>query len=561
MNSSDLKNKGKKTLIFILGCIAGAVLFGITFGYRIVNPTCDEWIFASGGDLAQHYLGWKYFRRTPWTFPLGLTDGLSSEGMVSCMYTDSIPLFAVFFKLLSPLLPETFQYIGLWELMSFVLMGGLSSILVNRFSRSTVFCLTGSVFYIMAPEVLLRALGHEALSGQWIVVAGILMWTYQGHEWKHRATPVIIWSLLCVLCVSVHVYFLMMMFLLMFGYVLTDICRKKRILHSVSVCGFSGAASLLCMFLQGAFYGDAGFVAGGLGGFSANYNAFFNSYGYSEVLRPLKVCNKNTEGFGYLGLGMIVLGALALVSAVICCFRKDTSFFRRVREIFLRYGAVSGICLLVTAISMFVAASPVGTFGDRVIYQIEYPYLINGAMMVFRASGRFIWVADYVLFTAFIAVTAKCDKKVFSFAVLSVCAAIQLWDIHGWISSLNSRYSDGVLVYNSPVQSAQWDEITEDRDTFVFLPLTTDYLSHFSDYEAFAEYGCGKGMKLTSFYFARSDYPALAEYAQNCLDDLKAGNGMDNAVYIFLEPEAAEDIDSAFAEILNIDGYTVALSK
>lgn len=48
--------------------------------------------------------------------------------MVSVLYTDSIPLFAIFFKALSPLLPETFQYFGLFGLMCYMLNGGFAGI-------------------------------------------------------------------------------------------------------------------------------------------------------------------------------------------------------------------------------------------------------------------------------------------------------------------------------------------------------------------------------------------------------------------------------------------------
>ncbi len=71
-------------------------------------------LVADGGDPSQHYLGWEFYRRSDWFFPLGLTDQLAYPLKTSVIYTDSIPLFAVFFKLFRHILPAQFQYFGIW---------------------------------------------------------------------------------------------------------------------------------------------------------------------------------------------------------------------------------------------------------------------------------------------------------------------------------------------------------------------------------------------------------------------------------------------------------------
>ena len=103
-------------MLFSAGIILGAIIFFIIYGFKILNPTYDDWIFSKGGDFAQHYLGWKFYRQSEWHFPIGLIDGLNGDGQISFMFTDSIPLFALFFKILSPIIPETFQYVSArWE--------------------------------------------------------------------------------------------------------------------------------------------------------------------------------------------------------------------------------------------------------------------------------------------------------------------------------------------------------------------------------------------------------------------------------------------------------------
>lgn len=72
-------------------------------------------------------------------FPLGCTDYLSYPNKMSVVFTDSIPCFAVLFKILSPVLPDEFQYFGLWGMLCFVLQGILSVRIVRNFTYSGVY--------------------------------------------------------------------------------------------------------------------------------------------------------------------------------------------------------------------------------------------------------------------------------------------------------------------------------------------------------------------------------------------------------------------------------------
>ena len=95
---------------FLWGVAVGVVTFLLLYGVAVLNPVNVNWLRHSNDleglwDLSQHYLGWVAYRKTPWTFPIGMTEGITAEP-ISVVYTDSIPLFALFFKALSPLLPH-----------------------------------------------------------------------------------------------------------------------------------------------------------------------------------------------------------------------------------------------------------------------------------------------------------------------------------------------------------------------------------------------------------------------------------------------------------------------
>ena len=109
------------TSIFIFSCsgLFGALFFIFIFGTAILDFRYTDWLM-NYNDLTQHYLGWEFFRISSWSFPLGLLENIVYPYRISVIYTDSIPLFAMFFRLLSPLLPSGFQYFGLFGIICYI---------------------------------------------------------------------------------------------------------------------------------------------------------------------------------------------------------------------------------------------------------------------------------------------------------------------------------------------------------------------------------------------------------------------------------------------------------
>ena len=71
-------------LIFVLGCLLGSLVFVCIYGLAVVNVTNVAWLTDSSQaeglwDLTQHYLGWVFYRKSPWHFPLGLVEGIYSQ--------------------------------------------------------------------------------------------------------------------------------------------------------------------------------------------------------------------------------------------------------------------------------------------------------------------------------------------------------------------------------------------------------------------------------------------------------------------------------------------------
>ena len=159
----------KLWFIMLASSLVGALLFVVIYGVRILDPTYDDWLL-QGGDLTQHYIGWLYFRETGWHFPLGVTEGLLGSIKTSMVYTDSFPFMAIFFKILSPILPRPFQYYGIMGLMIFMLNGASASLLIHKFNKNPIFCILGSTLFIVSPTVMHRLYGHETLACHFFII-------------------------------------------------------------------------------------------------------------------------------------------------------------------------------------------------------------------------------------------------------------------------------------------------------------------------------------------------------------------------------------------------------
>lgn len=544
--------------VFAIGAILGCILFCVVYGIKILNPSYDDWLY-NGGDNTQHYLGWLFYRQSPWHFPIGLTDGLTSEGAVSCMYTDSIPLFAVFFKILSPLLPETFQYFGMWGMFCMALMGGIGALIVHRFCRSIVFSAVAGMFFSLSPTVMHRMFRHDSLSAQWLILWGICLFVYQQHGWKHQWTPVILWALGGMLCASIHMYLIPMYYMTMLGYLFVDLFQNRNWKRPVAVFFVTTACALLTMWLLGVFYGEGDYQAGGLGLYSANYNTMFNPMGFSKFLKDLSVATTGQrEGFGYLGLGMIVGGVLMLISFFVQC-EKHLHTRGAVGAFLRQHGVRCLAVVLVMLLAAVFAASPVGTCNDKVIYELTLPRTVDSFLSIFRASGRFIWVTNYALYTLIFAAVSKIEFKKAACASLVLCFAVQFVDLRPYTAEQHSRFAVD-SVYESPLADEQWEVLAEDATEIVFAPLPSGYLAYRELYMSFAAFAYEHELTLSSFYVARANYENLRAYADAQLAMLENGAGRDDVIYVFFEEEALPEENDTL-DVYILDGFYVAVTE
>ncbi len=522
-------------LIFLIGAILGAFVFLWIFGRAILMPSNTTWIFAHPDDSTQHYLGWVFYRNTPWTFPIGMTDGLSSDGMVSCMYTDSLPLFAIFFKLISRFLPETFQYFGIWGIFCFALNGGFGALLLSRIKNNIIFTSLGSLFYSLFFPSITRITHHNSLGAIFLIMIALTLTIDHAREYKHGFTPVVLWTVTGILATLIHMYFIPMLYFVMMGYIILLVFKDKKIVRAICTFASTTVLSVLSLYCIGAFEGKSSYSDGGYGFYSSNINTFFNSGGHSKYLRQLNTTPGQYEGYGYLGLGMLVCCFLGIIIIFSKLEKKEGGVIKNAAA-YIKAHRVEFIAGAAVFIASFLwSLSTTVALNEKVIFSLSVPPAIVQKLSIFRATGRFIWLPCLIVMTTALWLVTKLNKKS-AVAALTICVWLQGMDMRNFREELHNVYAY-LQVVPENVKPDEWEELSEGVNEIVFAPLDPEFRAYKQLYFEMANLAAQKNIKLSSFYLARSDNDSIARYADEQYKLLVAGQGREDVLYSFFKEE------------------------
>lgn len=521
-----------------ISVILGLGWFLLLYDRYSLYFTHVSWIYAFGRDPLQHQLGWEFFRQEPWSFPLGTINNYGTPFGTSVTYLDSIPLFAFFFKLLSPLLEKNFQYFGLWELTS-VIMQMLAGLLIMReFTRSYPLKILGASLLVLSPVMIFRAYGHNSFSAHWILLLAIYFIILENRHKMKRW----LWIVLFALAMLIHLYFVpMLMPLWLIGLVFqfrND--RKKRIflLEPLKVAG----VILLIGFCTGIFILKMNTLStGGYGTYSWNLDGFFNPIGFSKFIKAIPIADAQGEGFSYFGLGY----ALVLLIGFILFWIKDTA--RRNWKFFLPFA-------LAAVVYTLYAISNKAIFNETVLWEIKLPAVLMSVLNVFRTSARFIWPVFYFMILFGILALVRNVRCAFAIPILVAAIVLQFLDLQPLYAS---KKVSGFGDYSTGgINSDFWEQAWKVNDRIVIIP--TEY------YESLALYAVHHDLTISSGYFGRADVNAMEAYANDLWNGLLAGESDPKTIYVLSDPSHMESAKSELAEsmyVCVIDDYNVLLSR
>ena len=550
----------KNMTVLIAGTI-GAFVFITIYGTKILNPCYTDWLM-SGGDLSQHYLGWKMYRNGDWTFPIGLTDQLAYPYYTSVIFTDSIPIFAVFFKLLSPILPANFQYFGFWGIMCFTFQGILSAKILQKFLKDHLLVLLGAVFFILSPICIQRMFGHTALAGQWLILLAIYTIVYYDEKFYKTKNAALVYGILGFLCSTIHLYFVPMVGIVLCAFVLISIVKSKKIFQSFFPLISFLTIIVVTVYLLGGFTSNATAQMGGLGYFGLNLNNFFNPRGWSIFLKDLTTYTPGQDdAFAYPGLGVLFLLFVTLLHTVSGIHFSSVKLNKEIVT-----GQIENIAyILIILLSLMVAVSPTIAFGDHLLVEVPLPAFIERIWSVFRASGRLFWPAVYLL-----VLFAICGDRAFinryssmpaneldkpgtrinlKLLILAFCIILQVADLSDRFKSLHDQFSKEVQ-YQSMLSDPFWEEVMKEEkiEHFIFAKPEDQTLLY-----SITDLASNHQIDIGNFYFARN---INNDMVQKTLDEAWSHPKDDN-LYLFRENE--EQLRAAYfkGNLYRADGMIV----
>ncbi len=280
--------------------------------------------------------------------------------------------------------------------------------------------LLSALIAILNPVVLQRAIIHDTLTAHWIILFGIFLILQDDSRWNPVG-----WFLITEATLLIHFYFIPMLAFLWVLQVIHMFIKKRSCTKLIAAFIVFPVSILLGYYAAG--YTHILPQSGSFGELSMNLNAFINPDSIPAMLQPRPRFSLQYEGFNYWGLGMIMLVLFGLVFSVKTIFRKSFPY------------------ILPAAGLIVLAASNIGYFDKRIIYQINLPEKILSTLSVFRSSGRLVWPLYYlVLFTVIYSLSQVMEssgrKRIITQGIVVICAVVQLYDLHAFHTQTSFRF-------------------------------------------------------------------------------------------------------------------------
>lgn len=539
--------------------IALPLAFSIHLYREFIDPTEVAWL-AREGDSFQHYIGWHFFRREAWSWPLGAFSTLASDVPTSIVYTDSIPLFAIPLKLLHSWLPDPFQYLGLAMLFNYALNGLFAGRLLLRLGVPALVVPLGALLLASLPAITMRGLGahgHEALTAHWILFIAI---EYSLLRARLNLATALSWGGLLVLAVLLHFYLFFMagvLWALSMAYMLVSenpgLLKKEngggrqRAMHWLMVLLGTPLTILLVMWSVGYFHlGGQGVGSDGYGYFSAEALAFFNpGYGVRSSEEGLysfsalfggwyTVYPGQYEGVSYVGAGAIVVFIAAFATLFVNGKHKPLGVPSSIP-------GIKPVLFSSTGMFLFAIAGEVGFTRQNI--DLGYDALFGPLKDYLRSSGRLVWPAMYLSVIISLVLVSRCLRPAHLLLVMLAVVWIQKEDLAPWHDLLReSVWQRSVTAKSDPVAHSVWedddlDQVWEEGRHIVSFP--TDNYDTLRPYLWIA---AEHGMSINVAYLARISHALVEEVTQPYIEALEDGKLPEGNVYLLTQAQHVEAV-------------------
>ena len=507
----------KESYFIVLIFFISSFLFINLTNKEILNPFNTLWLL--DGDSAGHYIAFQFFRYTPFIqWPIGANPAYGMEISNSIVFTDSVSFLAIFFKILSPFLPNNIQYSGLWLFICCLLQQLIAFKIFRNIGFSKFLSFLSSNFFILAPPFLFRLEYHYALFAHWVVLLAIYL--YLNHSFNNSK-----WVFLLLLSLTIEPY----LFAMVAPLFLADISKRYSLNlinrnQFLKLLLFNFFILLFAAWSLGYFMISDGAGGVGFGYLKANILTFFdpnviNNQIWSSTMPDIQGGGGDYEGMAFLGIGIILL--LLICSIVLILNPGDF------KNQFLKKHNLP--LLFVLLILFLYALSNQIAFGDSVI--LEYPnfFPLNMVSEKFRSSGRFIWPVFYFLYFFIIYVIHFFLKTRFTVFFILLALTIQVLDSYKVFIYYKDKYRE--LVKNElSLKSNLWIEFPKIYKNLIYVALPRNGYINWMDLSYYA----GKHqMKTNAAHMGRTDINKIAFLSNNIERSVINDNLQEDSLYIF----------------------------
>lgn len=500
----------------LVAALFGAALFAWIAGWRVISPTSIDWVLKL--DWQHHFMGWHFFRNEPWAWPPGLISSYYAPVGTAIGFTDSIPLVAIPLKLFASWLPTPLQYLGVWLLFCFAAQGATGAIITGLWTRNAALRILGGALFVVVPTLLGRV-GHPALASHWLLLWALFLYF---RDWRTRA-GMRHFAALGLVAGLIHPYLAAMVLA-----IVSAICVRRLFDHATLVTrawravqpGLALSVGLVAGWWCAGLLSLAGtgdLASTGLDTYSMNLFGPIASAGWSRFLPRLAVASElqDFEGFQYLGLGLLVM---IPVAAVVVLRRRG-----------LPWRHIMPLGIVAAAMAVY-ALSPRVTLGPEVLVDYSTPVLERVAF--FRATGRFLWPATYMLLALALWAIVTRTRVQIAATVLAATLALQAADVSPqWITLRDTAHADVFHDWPRTMPSPTWEGLLPHYRHIIFYPPEQCGPAPVPFLHAAVLAGT-YGLSLNTGHLARRDQAATAEYCAQMGKNFNAGLVRDDTVYL-----------------------------
>jgi len=404
---------------------SAAVIGGIAVFLMLTWPT----LCGSGGvftypqaDLPTNLIGHLAFQDPGWHWPLLRAPRLGWPAGESIAMTDSNPALSIVAKLLAAVLRHAVNLFGVWLGLCFFLqpIGGVY--LLRGFGVRNGVCgfnawaaaVAMAILSLLLPAYLFRT-NHINLMGQFLLLAALGLAVRNVRADRAPRFGRLLGFL--SLAVLVHPYlFIFCAITLMAPAVHLLVRRLPGARAAVREVLLAAQLPIGLFLLLSYSLGGGG---NGFGYYSTNllspvWPQISGLFGPN--LPILNATGLQYEGFNYLGAGILLL-----LSTALGCFIWQGAAARKVA-----WRRQAGLILVLAALG-FLALTPRVMVGHYQVLLFWFPG-IDRLFSPVRASGRAIWVVDYAVIAASLALLAAHLRPVMFGALLAMAVTLQWVD-------------------------------------------------------------------------------------------------------------------------------------